>query len=212
MGGSRGTGEQGPGSGVRGAILAGGAASRFDGGAKGLALVDGRRILDRLVRVFEVGLGALPLLVANAPDAQAWYPGLRVVPDARPGCGALGGLYTAIIESPAPVVCVAWDMPFVPPSLLRALVETLPGHDAVLPESDGPLGMEPLCAAYGPGCQIAIERCLNTEDLRATAFHADIRLGLLPANTVKLFGDPAHMFFNVNTPADLTVANQLRRT
>ncbi|MDQ5839789.1 MAG: NTP transferase domain-containing protein, partial [Chloroflexota bacterium] len=36
---------------VRGAILAGGGATRFGGKPKGLELVGGERILDRLVRV-----------------------------------------------------------------------------------------------------------------------------------------------------------------
>ena len=73
----------------------------------------GERILDRLVRALTEALGGPPLLVANAPEAAAWRPDLRVVPDVRPGHGSLGGIYTAVVEAPAPVVCVAWDMPFV---------------------------------------------------------------------------------------------------
>ena len=41
--------------------------------------------------------------VINAPDAGAWRPGLQVVPDVRTGLGALGGIYTAVVEAPAPV-------------------------------------------------------------------------------------------------------------
>jgi molybdopterin-guanine dinucleotide biosynthesis protein A len=87
--------------GVRGAILAGGGATRFGGRPKGLEEVGGERILDRLVRVMTAAFGGPPLLVANAPDAPAWRPDLRVVADVRPGLGSLGGIYTAVVETPA---------------------------------------------------------------------------------------------------------------
>ncbi len=85
---------------VRGAILAGGGATRFGGKPKGLKLVGGERILDRLVRVVTAALGQPPLLVANAPDAGTWRSDLRTVADVLPGFGALGGIYTAIQRSP----------------------------------------------------------------------------------------------------------------
>src|SRR3954471_22434314 len=127
---------------VKGAILAGGGATRFGGKPKGLEVVGGERILDRLVRVMTEALGELPLLVANAPEAPSWRPDLRTVADVRPGLGALGGIYTAVVEAPAPVVCVAWDMPFVSESLIRALADGLDRHDAMLPESSGRRGVE----------------------------------------------------------------------
>jgi molybdopterin-guanine dinucleotide biosynthesis protein A len=196
---------------VRGAILAGGGATRFGGKPKGLEVVGGERILDRLAGVLGSTLGMPPLLVANAPDAGTWHPDLRVVSDVRPGFGALGGIYTAVVESPAPVVCVAWDMPFVTPALVRRLAEGLAAADAVLPQSDGRRGVEPLCAAYGPACRDAIARSLDEGDLRAIAFHADIRVDILPLTEVARCGDPAALFFNVNTADDLARADELWR-
>ncbi len=194
---------------ARGAIIAGGAAARFGGDPKGLALVGGRRIVDRLVDAFVGALGQPPLLVANAADAQTWRPDLRVFHDVRPGCGALGGLYAAIHGAPAPVVCVAWDMPFVSAELIKALADRLGAHDAMLPESIGPGGLEPLCAAYGPGSGPAMGASLDAGEYRATAFHSGIRLGVLPLAEVRQLGDPARLFFNVNTRADLETANRM---
>ena len=156
-------------------------------------------------------LGEPPLLVANASDAATWRPDLRTVADARPGLGALGGIYTAVVEAPAPVVCVAWDMPFVSESLIRALAERLALHDAVLPESGGRRGVEPLCAAYGPACREAIADSLTTGDLRAIGFHDRIRVGILPLTEVRSLADPDFLFFNVNTADDLAKADQLWR-
>jgi molybdopterin-guanine dinucleotide biosynthesis protein A len=198
-------------SAVRGAILAGGGATRFGGNPKGLERVGGERILDRLAGAMRDALGTPPLLVANAPEAAHWRSDLRVVADLRPGLGALGGIYTAVVEAPAPVVCVAWDMPFVPASLIRRLADGLRDRDAVVPQSEGPAGIEPLCAAYGPACREAIAANLEAGDLRAVGFHARIRLGILPLAEVARKGDPAFLFFNVNTADDLARADELWR-
>jgi molybdopterin-guanine dinucleotide biosynthesis protein A len=161
------------------------------------------------VDVFGEALGAAPLLVANAPDAPTWRPDLRVVADVRPGMGSLGGIYTAVVEAPAPVVCVAWDMPFVTPGLVRALADGLAEWDAFLPESDGRRGVEPLCAAYGPACAAAIAASLEAGDLRAIGFHHAVRVGRLPLEAVRRLGDPARLFFNINTADDLARADAL---
>jgi len=196
---------------VQGAILAGGGATRFEGRPKGLMEVGGERILDRLVRVLASALGEPPLLVANAPDAADWRPDLRTVPDVRPGLGALGGIYTALLLGPAPVVCVAWDMPFVSAELVRELAKGLDQYDAVLPESGGRRGVEPLCAAYGPACTEAAAASLDAGDLRAIGFHSQIRVGTLSPDRVRRLGNPELMFFNVNTAEDLLRADELWR-
>ncbi len=196
---------------MRGAVLAGGAARRYGGRPKGLLDVGGRRILDRVVEAVAAVTGALPLLVANAPDAPSWRPDLTTVPDARPNCGSLGGIYTAIAAGPGPVLCVAWDMPFVDEGLLRALAAGSANWDAFLPESDGKRGVEPLCAVYGPACRAAIERRLDAGDLQAISFHADVRVGILPLLDVRRYGDPDELFFNVNTPEDLDRAEAVWR-
>jgi len=200
---------------MRGAVLAGGAASRYGGVPKGLLSVGGARILDRVVERVQAVTGAPPLLIANAPGASAWRPDLKTSPDARSGFGSLGGIYTAVTAAPEPVLCVAWDMPFVPEALLQALVEGATGgagnYDAFLPESSGRRGLEPLCAVYGPACGPAIARRLETGDLKAISFHADVTVGILSLAQVRAFGDPDELFFNVNTPDDLERAEALWR-
>jgi molybdopterin-guanine dinucleotide biosynthesis protein A len=170
-----------------------------------LEVVRGERILDRLVGVMTAAFDGPPLLVANAAEAPAWRPDLRVVPDLRPGLGSLGGVYTAVVEAPAPVVCLAWDLPFASAALLHRLAAGLQEYDAFLPESGGRRGVEPLCAAYGPACREPIAQSLDQGDLRAVAFHERIRVGILPLSEVARFGDPELLFFNVNTADDLAL-------
>jgi molybdopterin-guanine dinucleotide biosynthesis protein A len=196
---------------VRGAVLAGGAARRYGGRPKGLIELGGTRILDRVVDAVAAVIGAAPLLVANALEGPTWRPDLRTIADARPNCGSLGGIYTAVVTGTGPVLCVAWDMPFVAAELLHALVAGSAGYDAFLPESDGRRGVEPLCAVYGPACGPAIERQLDRGDFRAIGFHGAVRLGTLPLERVRAFGDPDELFFNVNTPEDLQRAEAVWR-
>ena len=196
---------------MRGAVLAGGAARRYGGRPKGLVELGGRRILDRVVDAVQSVTGEPPLVVANAPDGPGWRPDLRTVPDVRPGCGSLGGIYTAVVSGTGPVLCIAWDMPFVTPGLLRALAEGSAGYEAFLPESDGRRGVEPLCAVYGPACGPAIEGRLARGDLKAIGFHAEVKVGTLPLERVRAFGEPELLFFNVNTPEDLERAEAVWR-
>jgi molybdopterin-guanine dinucleotide biosynthesis protein A len=164
-------------------------------------------VIDAFVEAF----GTPPVLVANAPDAATWSPGLRVVPDRRPGLGALGGIYTAVVAAPAPVVLAAWDMPFLTPALLRELGDGLSTADACLPESPGPRGLEPLCAGYGPACAEAIAAALDAGERRAVGFHDRLKVGILSLTRVRAFGDPETLFFNVNTASDLAEADGLWR-
>lgn len=196
---------------MRAAILAGGAASRYGGRPKGLERVGGKRILDRLVEDLRTVIGASPLLVANADDADTWAPGLSVIKDPRPDCGSLGGLYAAVTAGDGPVLVVAWDMPFVSHELLSALRDGAADYDVYLPESGGRRGIEPLCGVYGPACAAPITRNLDDEDYRAIGFHDAVRVGRLPLDAVRRFGDPDVLFYNVNTPDDLVQAEELWR-
>jgi len=197
---------------VRSAILAGGEASRFDGTPKGLEPVGGDRILDKLVQSLQTATGKPPLLIANAPDATEWRPDLEVVRDAIQNCGSLGGLYTALTVADGPVLIAAWDMPFVPAELFENLIERFEDHDACVPESGGSnLGLEPLCAVYGPKCIDPVRKQIVDEDFRMSAFFGSIDLEKLPLDEVARRGDPDIIFFNVNTPGDLSKAQELWR-
>jgi molybdopterin-guanine dinucleotide biosynthesis protein A len=196
---------------MRGAVLAGGAASRYAGQPKGLLPVGGRRMLDRVVDAVGSATGSAPLLVANDPGASAWRPDLVCVPDRIRGAGSLGGILTAVAAGPGPVLCVAWDMPFVPAALLATLVQESDAFDAFLPESGSPRGLEPLCGVYGPACRDPIEQAIARGDYRAIAFHDAVRVGTLSLDRTRAFGDPDEVFFNVNRPEDLERAEGLWR-
>jgi molybdopterin-guanine dinucleotide biosynthesis protein A len=190
-----------------GVILAGGAASRYGGRPKGLEQVGGQRVIDRVADALRGATDDL-LLIANEPAARDWIPGILVATDVRLNCGSLGGIHAAIVRAASPVLVVAWDMPFVPPALLRALRDAGSGADAAVPESGSRRGVEPLCAYYTPACVPAIERRLEADDRRVIAFFEDVRVARLREDEVRRFGDPAVLFMNVNTPDDLALAER----
>lgn len=190
-----------------GVILAGGAASRYGGRPKGLERVGGLRVIDRVAEALRKATDDL-LLIANDPAAESWLEGVPVATDVRKDCGSLGGIHAAIVRAGGPVVVVAWDMPFVPPPLLRVLRDAGARADAALPESGSRRGVEPLCAYYSPACVPAIERRLDAGNMQVVSFFADVRVERIPEHEVRRFGDPALLFMNVNTPDDLALAER----
>ena len=188
-----------------GVILAGGQATRYDGRPKGLELVGGLRIIDRVAAALGEVTDEL-LLIANAPDAADWLPGVRTAADVLPGQGSLGGIHAALARAGTAVLVVAWDMPFVPAELLGCLRALGGQGDAAVPESGSRRGLEPLCAWYSTACLGPIERRLKDGERRVVSFFDDIRVARLSADDVRQFGDPELMFMNVNTPDELLKA------
>ena len=137
--------------------------------------------------------------LAGPPDAD-------VVTDARPGLGSLGGLHAALVHGGGvPVLVVAWDMPFVPASLLAAL-RTLGETHGAAAVPDGPAGLEPLCAWYAPACRDVAAALLDAGERRAGALARAVDAARLPCTEVARHGDPATLLLSVNTPDDLARA------
>jgi molybdopterin-guanine dinucleotide biosynthesis protein A len=97
-------------------------------------------------------------------------------------------------------------MPFVTGALLRALVDAArDGAEAVLPLGAGG-HPEPVCAYYAPACLTVAERLLDAGERRASALGDAVGARHLEASA---WGDPASLFFSVNTPADLVTAQAM---
>ena len=152
------------------------------------------------------------VLVANAPDANAWLPHARVARDVDDRRGSLLGLHTALTAAGGDdVLVVAWDMPFVTAALLRFIASRLMAPiQAAVPESVN--GLEPFCTAYSARCLPVVERQLSANELRMGAFIDELpvvrRIG---AGELGPFGDPSRLFFNVNTATDLASAEGMAR-
>lgn len=187
-----------------GVILAGGRNTRY-GELKAFAPVGGRAIIHR-VRDALAAVADPVVLIANDSAAYASLQ-LDTRPDERPGLGALGGIYTALVwareRGHAAVVLAACDMPFASAALLSLVVECgQAGADVVVPESGSRRGVEPLFAYYRVTCIAAVERAMDRDDTRVIGFYDDVRVERVPLEIVRRFGDPDVLFMNVNTPEE----------
>jgi molybdopterin-guanine dinucleotide biosynthesis protein A len=172
-----------------------------------LERVGGVRVIDRVALALASVTDGL-LLVANDPLAESWLPGVRLESDVRRDCGSLGGIHAALFHAKTAVLVVAWDMPFVTAELLGAVRRLGAGTDVAIPESDSKRGVEPLCAFYSQACLAPIEKTLDAGGRRVIAFWGDVRVARMPAAEVAKYGDPARLFMNVNSPAELELAEK----
>jgi molybdopterin-guanine dinucleotide biosynthesis protein A len=166
------------------------------------------RIIDRIATALRPVSSEI-VIVSGAPTAASWLPGVRVIPDAWRTQGSLVGIHTAINYARGPILVVAWDMPFVTTGLLELLIARAESSEyATLPE--GPSGVEPFCAVYRPACLPTIEAGLAAEDLRLSHMLACLpSYERVAAADIARVGDPAKLFFNVNTADDLATAERL---
>ena len=191
-------------------VLAGGASRRMGGAHKGLEIVAGARIIDRVADALRHVCGRI-LLAANDPDASSWLREAEVVADLRPGRGGLAGVEAAIARA-GDVVVVAWDMPFVSQGILRELTHRAATRDAdiVVPESDSPHGFEPLCAYYSARVLPALSDFLERGGGAARDFIGQAkRVHRIPLQDVARHGDVATLFYGVNTSEELARARTI---
>lgn len=195
---------------VLGVILAGGANRRF-GSHKALARIGRRTILETTVESLSRAVDHIGI-VANEPLPYR-QAGVPIRPDVRPGLGALGGILTAVRwareEDRDAALVLGCDMPFLVSELLGRLVREAGPDRVVLPASDGPRGFEPLCGAYGVSAIGPIERALERGDRAIVSFFDDVDLHILGFDAVSAYGDPTKLFWNVNRPEDLALAEAM---
>ena len=187
---------------IVGLVLAGGQSRRLRR-EKSWRKVGGVPMIERVLAAVAAVVGEV--IVVGGERAPA---GARLVADDSPGAGPLAAIYTGMKAASADVYLVAaCDMPFVTSELLRHLLVASRGFDAVVPVVGG--RDQPLCAAYTHACLPAIVEALATGGGRVADFFPKVRLRRLDEAAVEQFGPPEVLFFNVNTPEELTRAQQI---
>jgi molybdopterin-guanine dinucleotide biosynthesis protein A len=150
------------------------------------------------------------VLVANAPDAAAWLPGTRVVPDVLQGGGSAAGVHAALRAIGGPAIVVAWDLPFVTTALLQVIASAAnPESDAAAPAGHVTGEFEPLCAWYAPRCAGEIEAEWAVGDRSLHGLLRRVSTVVVPMERLEKLGSAERLFFNVNSGDDLERARQM---
>lgn len=189
-------------------IQAGGQSSRM-GEDKALKTFLGRpliqRVIDRLTSIADE-----IIVTTNRPDDYAFLK-LRLVPDLKPGRGALGGLYTAIASATHPIVAVvACDMPFASPMLIEAMSKLLVKEEADVVIVKSEEGYEPLHAVYRRDtCLPAIESAIAADQWKVIAWFPQVKVRVLTPEEIKSSDPDGLAFWNVNTPEEFAKAEEL---
>ena len=198
------------------AVLAGGQSRRMGTDKALLRLTPGGPTLIEMVLAAVRAVADDVFLVAN--DDRLAHLGLRTVPDAFPGAGSLGGIYSAV-EGAGESHClvVACDMPFLSPPLLRALADTPRDYDVLAPylevgtnRQGGTKGVyETLHAIYGRAALPAMREQLVAARYRIVGFFPAVRVQAITEEAVRALDPQLRSFFNVNTPERLAEARAI---
>ena len=181
------------------AVFAGGRSSRM-GQDKAFIVHEGRRLLDCQLTTLR-SVRPTELLISGRPGAAYGATGVRIVLDAMPDQGPLGGLAALLTATTTPhVLVLAVDMPHMPAEFLAGLMQRLVPGCGIVPRTAG--GWEPLAAIYPreilPRVQAHLAR---GEKSICRLVEAAVAAGELAPHEVS----PAqsHLFSNWNRPEDV---------
>lgn len=178
------------------AVLAGGQSRRM-GRDKALLPLGDQTLIERVLAAARPL--AYPGLIVGDPAAYG-HLGWPVHADCHPGRGPLGGLYTALRTTAAPVLLLACDLPFLTPAFLRYLVSRRGPQQAVVPHTAA--GLQPLCALYEPSCMATVEAAIQADQLGMRHLLGNLSLDLVQERDWRPYDERGLLFANLNAPAE----------
>jgi molybdenum cofactor guanylyltransferase len=192
------------------AVQAGGESRRM-GRDKALISFLGQPLIQRIVTRLSPMADEM-IITTNHPDTLGFL-GLPLFSDDLPAHGALGGLYTALINARHPFVAVAaCDMPFASPALFALQADILRAEpvDIVIPLITG--GYEPLHAVYRrETCLPAVKWALDNDQWKLISWFSRVKVRTLSSDECQLYDPLGLAFMNVNTPQELAEAEEIAR-
>ena len=199
-----------------GLILAGGRSRRM-GRNKALVPLDGEPMLGHVVHRLKPQVSQI-LLNAEAHWADGF--GMPLVEDTLPDhqgplAGILAGLRAVATRAPATthLLTVPADSPFFPLELADHLIQALTNDGTAIPVASSRGAMHPVFALWPVALADDLEIWLkNPENRRIKAFLARHTAVDIDFPLVETVHGPLDPFFNINTPADLALAEDFMET
>lgn len=176
-----------------GAVLLSGGRSRRMGADKAALSLGGEPFLRQIARELE----SFPERLLSVDRIGRYeLPGWKPVEDLIPGCGPLGGMYSALRSCSSEALLVATcDIPLYRASFGQWLLEQLEGSwDAVVPVTAD--GIHPLCAVYRKRCMEIFQAQIEGGRCRVRDALEQLRVRYVDAEGRE------EALRNVNTPED----------
>ena len=141
------------------------------------------------------------ILIVVSDRSRVLAGDTRVVADRIEGAGALGGLYTALMDAPTEqVLVIGCDMPFLDAPFLTYLMERGRDADAAVPHDER--GRHPLCASYARRIAGHLHGRITAGHLRVGDALVDLAVQEIGPDELAPFNRDGRLLLNVNTPAD----------
>jgi len=190
---------------VAGIVLAGGLSSRM-GRNKAFLKLNSLTVIEQTLE--RLGKVAQEIIIATNNPEEYSFLGLRVVRDALPHQGPLGGILAGLKASAHPInLVVACDMPFLKPELLEFMLGFTDKFDVVVPKSKR--GIEPLHAVYSTMCSDPIAESLRSGDWQVVSFFPKVRVKYLQVEMLEKYDPEGLSMFNINNWQDFERAKRL---
>ena len=194
---------------VSGIVLAGGISKRF-GRDKAVEPFQGQPLINRVIESLSAVVDEV-IVVVNSDERGQSLPlpaSSRAVTDIYPNCGSLGGIFSGLtIASNDWGLVVACDMPFLNIDLLRHILDSRSGFDAVVPILDG--WPESVHAVYSKACLPFMEEKMQAGRLKIAGFFEDVRVNYISEEALLGYDPEKLSFFNINSQDDLELAISL---
>jgi molybdopterin-guanine dinucleotide biosynthesis protein A len=144
-------------------ILAGGKSSRMKED-KGLAIFNGKRLVEHVIDKVKNSVSEILIITSNPVYQQLGY---QCVEDKMKDKGPLGGIYTGLLHSSRKKnLLLGCDMPFVSENLINHLIMNCGEEDVLFTEHRGKA--EPLFSVYDKTCIPIILSSLKSGKLKIT--------------------------------------------
>ncbi|MBI3049598.1 MAG: molybdenum cofactor guanylyltransferase [Acidobacteria bacterium] len=183
------------------AILAGGEARRLGRIDKSALVVGTASILERQLAVLRGLTPHILIVTSDRHGVRPAPPGVRVVTDLVPAAGALGGLYTALMEATTDqVLVIGCDMPFLTAAFVTCVVERGREADVAVPRDER--GRHPLCASYARRTAAHFRARIEAGELRVGDALQGLAVRELGPDELAPFNRDGRLLLNINTPDD----------
>jgi molybdopterin-guanine dinucleotide biosynthesis protein A len=191
---------------MTGIVLIGGESRRF-GQDKVIARIGEKRLIELVLGVIQP-LFAEIILIGHKREG---FEELEIVEDLIPGCGPMGGIYTALCVARSPSCFVfAADMPNLNAGLIQHMLSLAQDYDVIIPAWSK--GIEPLHAIYRKNILPVLSLYIRRRWLKIERFLAQVSVKRVDEETITAYGRPEVIFANINTPYDFSVISKQSST